>query len=116
MSVQRKIRQRAQRRDKRIKHSLTTSRPRVAVFRSLNNIYAQIIDDVEGKTLAACSSFDIKDTNADKTVVARSVGIELAKRAKAKGVDSVVFDRGRFLYHGRVKSLAEGLREGGLTI
>lgn len=117
MSVQRKIKQRAQRRAKRVRRSLNTEeRPRLSVFRSLDNIYAQVIDDVAGNTLVACSSRELTDATGDKTAVAHSVGIELAKRAKAKGIDSVVFDRGRFLFHGRVKSLADGLIEGGLTI
>ncbi|HEX9600541.1 MAG TPA: 50S ribosomal protein L18 [Mariniflexile sp.] len=114
--MQRKIKQRAQRRDARVKHSLSPSRPRLAVFRSLNNIYAQIIDDAQGKTVASCSSLELKDVTGAKKVVAHAVGVELAKRAKAQGVDSVVFDRGRYLYHGRVQSLADGLKEGGLTV
>lgn len=92
----------------------TTSRPRLAVFRSLQHIYAQIIDDSTGTTLAAASSQekDLKVTgNADG---AKQIGKTLAERAKAKGISAVVFDRGGFRYMGRVASLAEGAREGGL--
>ncbi len=115
MSIQRKVKQRAQRRVLRVRSALTLdARPRVSVFRSLNNIYVQLIQD--GKTLAACSSLELKNVSGDKKAVAHTVGLELAKKAKAQGIDTAVFDRGRFLYHGRVKSLAEGLREGGLTV
>jgi large subunit ribosomal protein L18 len=92
----------------------TTARPRLAVFRSLQHIYAQIIDDSTGTTIAAASSQekDLKVTgNADG---AKKIGKTLAERAKAKGVEAVVFDRGGFRYMGRVASLAEGAREGGL--
>lgn len=88
--------------------------PRVSVFRSLKHMYAQIIDDMNHNTLAACSSLELENVQGDKSAVARAVGLELAKRAKAKGVDAVVFDRGRFKFHGRVKALADGLREGTL--
>lgn len=92
----------------------TTARPRLAVFRSLKNISAQIIDDASGHTLVSASSLekDLKATgNAEG---AKKIGIELAKRAKEKGISAVVFDRGGFQYHGRVEKLAEGAREGGL--
>jgi len=92
----------------------TSERPRLAVFRSLKHISAQIIDDSTGVTLAAASSLEkeLKATgNADG---AKKIGLELAKRAKEKGINAVVFDRGGFQYHGRVSSLAEGAREGGL--
>ena len=88
--------------------------PRVSVFRSLSHIYAQIIDDMTQQTVASCSSLELDDLKGDKTAVAHAIGLELAKRAKAKGVDAVVFDRGRFKFHGRVKALADGLREGTL--
>ena len=88
--------------------------PRVSVFRSLKHMYAQIIDDMSQRTVASCSSLEVNDLKGDKTEVARAIGLELAKRAKAKGVDAVVFDRGRFKFHGRVKALADGLREGTL--
>jgi large subunit ribosomal protein L18 len=88
--------------------------PRVSVFRSLKHMYAQIIDDMNQHTVASCSSLEMDDLQGDKTAVAHAIGLELAKRAKAKGVDAVVFDRGRFKFHGRVKALADGLREGTL--
>lgn len=88
--------------------------PRVSVFRSLNHMYAQIIDDMNQCTVASCSSLELDNLKGDKSTIAHAVGIELAKRAKAKGVDQVVFDRGRFKFHGRVKALADGLREGTL--
>ena len=88
--------------------------PRVSVFRSLKHMYAQIIDDMGQHTIASCSSHELGNVQGDKTAVARAVGLELAKRAKAKGVETVVFDRGRFKFHGRVKALADGLREGTL--
>lgn len=88
--------------------------PRVSVFRSLKHMYAQIIDDMTQKTLASCSSLELTDLTGDKSAVAKAIGLELARRAKEKGVDAVVFDRGRFKFHGRVKALADGLREGTL--
>lgn len=118
MSVQRKIKQSKQRRAERVRDALRvkSSRPRVSVHRTLKQVYAQVIDDVTSKTVASCSSLELKDIAGDKKAVAFAVGKELAKRAKDKGVESAVFDRGSFLYHGRVKALADGLREGGLTI
>jgi large subunit ribosomal protein L18 len=99
----------------RAKISGTPERPRLNVFRSETNIYAQIIDDVNGVTLVSASSLE-KDFHAEgtKTEIARQVGQNVAERAKAKGIDTVVFDRGGYVYHGRVKALAEGAREGGL--
>lgn len=91
-------------------------KPRIVVFRSLNHIYAQVIDDAAGKTVASSSTLIIKNNNVDKTAAARLVGIDLAQKAKQAGVEHVCFDRGRFLYHGRVQSVVEGLREGGLQI
>lgn len=93
----------------------TETRPRLSVFRSNKEIYAQLIDDVNGKTLAAASSRD-KGINAEgtKTEVANSVGKAIAEKAKKAGIETVAFDRGGNLYHGRVKSLAEGAREAGL--
>jgi large subunit ribosomal protein L18 len=109
------------RRHSRVRHSLqgTPERPRLSVFRSLNHIYAQVIDDSAGHTLVAAS-----DTDADvrkaisgkkKSEVATLVGEAVAKRARDKGVTSVVFDRGGFRYHGRVQALAEAARKGGLV-
>jgi large subunit ribosomal protein L18 len=99
----------------RAKVSGTPERPRLNVFRSENNIYAQIIDDVAGNTLVAASSLDkeIEGKGGNKEA-ARAVGKLVAERAKAKGIDTVVFDRGGYLYHGRVAELAAGAREGGL--
>lgn len=93
-------------------------RPRLSVFRSLKQIYAQVIDDTEGRTLAAASSLDkeVRDQVAGlkKAEQAKVVGEVLARRAKARGIDKVVFDRGGYKYHGRVRSLAEGARAEGL--
>lgn len=99
----------------RAKISGTAERPRLNVYRSLSNIYAQIIDDTTGNTIVSASTlekeFDGKTGNSD---AAKKVGLAIAERAKEKGISSVVFDRGGYLYHGRVKQLAEGAREGGL--
>ena len=97
------------------KVSGTAERPRLNVYRSLNHIYAQIIDDVQGVTLAAASSVE-KDFGmaGGNKEAAKKVGELIAKRAAEKGIIDVVFDRGGYIYHGRVKELAEGAREGGL--
>lgn len=94
----------------------TVERPRLAVFRSLNHIYAQVIDDTTGKTLAAASSLEkeLKGANQRKTDEAKTVGRLVAERAKSAGVEQVVFDRAGFRYHGRIKSLADAAREAGL--
>ncbi|WP_397362060.1 50S ribosomal protein L18 [Olleya sp. R77988] len=93
----------------------TEARPRLAVFRSNKEIYAQIVDDVNGKTLAAASSRDKGITaKGNKVEVATLVGKSIAEKALKAGVETIAFDRGGYLYHGRVKSLAEGAREGGL--
>jgi len=94
----------------------TVERPRLAVFRSLNHIYAQVIDDTTGKTLAAASSLEkeLKAGNQRKTDEAKTVGRLVAERAKSAGVEQVVFDRAGFRYHGRIKSLADAAREAGL--
>jgi large subunit ribosomal protein L18 len=99
----------------RAKISGTPERPRLNVFRSAANIYAQIIDDVNGVTLVSASSLE-KDFSCEgtKSDAAMQVGMNVAQRAKAKGIDTVVFDRGGYVYHGRVKALAEGARKGGL--
>jgi|TARA_R110000850_G_scaffold16697_1_gene51752 large subunit ribosomal protein L18 len=91
-------------------------RPRLAVFRSNKEIYAQLIDDLSGKTITAASSRDkdIDVSKANKVEAAKLVGKALAERAIKAGVETISFDRGGYLYHGRVKSLAEGAREGGL--
>ena len=93
----------------------TAERPRLNVFRSDAHIYAQIIDDVQGVTLVSASSLDKEIEGGSNTAAARQVGISLAAKAKEKGITEVVFDRGGYLYHGRVKELAEGAREGGLS-
>ena len=94
----------------------TQDRPRLAVFRSLNHIYAQVIDDASGKTLVAASTVEkeLKGSSSTKTEEAAVVGRLLAERAKAAGIERVVFDRAGFRYHGRVKSLADAAREAGL--
>ena len=99
----------------RAKLSGTSETPRLNVFRSEANIYAQIIDDVKGVTLVSASSLDKSIVGSGGNVAAAAaVGKLVAERAKAKGIETVVFDRGGYLYHGRVKALAEGAREGGL--
>ncbi|OUM95067.1 MAG: 50S ribosomal protein L18 [Thermobacillus sp. ZCTH02-B1] len=102
----------------RKKISGTAERPRLSVFRSAKHIYAQLIDDEKGITLASASTLDKelrgKIANGGNVEAARQVGELIAKRAKAKGIDKVVFDRGGYLYHGRVKALADAAREGGL--
>ena len=104
------------RRHRRIrgKVSGTAERPRLVVFRSNKGISAQLIDDDSGKTLAGASWVGLKSFSGNKTDQAAEVGKNLAAAAKAAGVETCVFDRGGYLYHGRVKALAEGAREGGL--
>lgn len=102
---------------KRIRKKIrgTVERPRLSVFRSNKYIYAQLVDDLNGHTLAAASSFEGAVANeGNKSEQAAAVGKLLAERAKAKQIERVVFDRGGYLYHGRVKALADGAREGGL--
>lgn len=102
----------------RKKVSGTGERPRLAVFRSLRQIYAQIVNDEKGQTVAAASSLKLagvgKRAGTTKTQVARLVGGEIARRAKEAGVSRVAFDRGGYKYHGRIKALADAAREGGL--
>ena len=99
----------------RAKISGTPEMPRLNVFRCEANIYAQVIDDVNGVTLASASSLDKAiEGYGGNIAAATAVGKLVAERAKAKGIETVVFDRGGYLYHGRVKALAEGAREGGL--
>jgi large subunit ribosomal protein L18 len=100
----------------RLKINGTTERPRLSVFRSARYIYAQVIDDTTGRTLAAASSLEQELAGDTKVDRARAVGRALAERARAAGVSAVVLDRGGYLYHGRVRSLAEGAREGGLNL
>jgi large subunit ribosomal protein L18 len=116
MATSKKDRIKAHRRTMRVRAKVKRygMPPRVSVFRSLNHLYAQIIDDMKHQTIVSCSSLEMTGIKGDKKTVAHAIGLELAKRAKEKGVDAVVFDRGRFKFHGRVKSLADGLREGTL--
>ena len=92
----------------------TESRPRLSVFRSLKHIYAQVIDDASGRTVAAASSREKGQTGGGKKDGAVGVGKLIADRCKEKGIESVVFDRGGFKYHGRIKALADAAREAGL--
>jgi large subunit ribosomal protein L18 len=111
----------AERRRRRVRGKVegTSSRPRLTVDRSLKNIYVQLIDDVAQKTIVGVGSqsklmqgvIEDKDT---KTAVAKKVGMKAAELAKEKGIESVVFDRNRYIYHGRIKAVADGAREGGL--
>jgi large subunit ribosomal protein L18 len=107
-----------QRRHIRIRKRLrgTTDRPRLSVFRSLNHIYAQVIDDARGTTLAAASTLDadLKGTKGTGTERAKAVGTAIGQRAKAAGITQVVFDRGGYMYHGRIQALADAAREAGL--
>ncbi|MBQ3294945.1 MAG: 50S ribosomal protein L18 [Oscillospiraceae bacterium] len=105
-----------QRRHERIRNKVigTAECPRLNVFRSNANIHAQIIDDEKGATLVSCSSVELKLANGGNVEAARTVGTKLAERAKEKGIENVCFDRGGYLYHGRVQALAEAAREAGL--
>ena len=104
-----------QRRHRRVRKKVVgqANRPRLAVYRSNRHIYAQVIDDVSGRTLASASSL-ADGAEGSRKEIARAVGRRVAERATQEGIASVVFDRGGFLYHGRVAELAEGAREGGL--
>ena len=108
------------RRAKRVRKKVhgTAERPRLAVFRSNRHMFAQIIDDVAGRTLAAAGSLNMDKPSIEgmdgKTAFAKAVGLELARKAQEAGVDTVVFDRAGYLYHGRMAALAEGARDGGL--
>ncbi len=92
----------------------TEARPRLSIYRSTAHIYVQIIDDLEGKTLVAASTVEAKSKTGGNLAAAKEVGKAVADKAKAKGITKVVFDRGGYLYHGRVKALAEAAREAGL--
>jgi large subunit ribosomal protein L18 len=98
----------------RAKLAGTDVRPRLNVYRSLNHIYAQVIDDQKGQTLVAASTLQIKSKTGGNVAAAKEVGKAVAEQAVAKGIKRVVFDRGGYLYHGRVKALAEAAREAGL--
>ena len=105
-----------QRRHERIRNKVigTAECPRLNVFRSNANIHVQIIDDEKGATLVSCSSVELKLANGGNVEAAKQVGAEIAKRALDKKIENVVFDRGGYIYHGRVKALAEAAREAGL--
>ena len=92
----------------------SSARPRLAVYKSNKEIYCQLIDDIKAITLASASSRDGSISGSNKTDKAKAVGQSIAEKAKGAGIDNVVFDRGGFIYHGRIRALAEGAREGGL--
>ena len=98
----------------RAKMQGTAERPRLNVYRSLNHIYAQVIDDAQGTTLVSASTVAAKAKSGGNVAAAKEIGKQVAERAKEKGIKKVVFDRGGYLYHGRVKALADAAREGGL--
>ena len=114
MAVNKELRRLRIRRGIRNKISGTSERPRLSVFRSNKNIYAQIIDDLSGKTIVSVSSAKVEGQVDNKVAASVEVGKAIAKLAMEKGITSVVFDRSGYLYHGRVKSLADGAREAGL--
>ncbi|MBK7894331.1 MAG: 50S ribosomal protein L18 [Candidatus Promineifilaceae bacterium] len=118
MAIKSKIARKRRHRRIRNKISGTAQRPRLNVFRSLDHIYAQVIDDVAGKTIVSASTVDkalrSEVVGKPKKDQATMVGKAIAERAKAAGVSKVLFDRGGYLYHGRIKALADGAREGGL--
>jgi large subunit ribosomal protein L18 len=119
MATKKSITLRRKRRVRRALVQAAAGKPRLSVFRSSQHIYAQVIDDRAGRTLAAASSLekDLREklkTGADKAA-ATEVGRLVAERARAAGIDKVVFDRGAYIYHGRVRALAEAAREGGLN-
>lgn len=112
-----KIVARKERRAQRVRQKVRNSgMPRISIFRTARHMYAQLIDDAQHKTVASCSSLELKELKGDKTQIAQALGKEFAQRALNAGIKAAVFDRGSFLYHGRVKALAEGIREGGLQI
>ncbi|MCX8032022.1 MAG: 50S ribosomal protein L18 [Thermoleophilia bacterium] len=116
MDAIRKLNLQRARRARRVRSKVrgTPERPRLSVFRSNRAIWAQIIDDTRGHTLVSAGSVHIQEKGLSKTEQAAKVGELLAERAKALGISRVVFDRGPYLYHGRVKALADGARQGGL--
>ncbi len=118
MAIKSKVARKRRHQRIRTKISGSAERPRLNVFRSLDHIYAQVIDDVAGKTLVSASTVDkalrVDVAGKTKKEQATLVGKAIAERAKAAGVTTVLFDRGGYLYHGRIKALADGAREGGL--
>jgi large subunit ribosomal protein L18 len=107
-----------QRRHLRVRKKVegSSARPRLAVTRSAKNTFAQLIDDTAGNTLASASTLEIRGGEGDKTAKAKQVGMLLAERAVKAGISAAVFDRGGLAYHGRIAALADGAREGGLTL
>jgi large subunit ribosomal protein L18 len=116
MIPQRKRNEIRQRVHTRIRRRLsgTTERPRLSIYRSLNHIYAQVIDDSQGVTLVSASTVAAKAKTGGNVAAAKEIGKQVAERAKEKGITRVVFDRGGYLYHGRIKALADAAREAGL--
>jgi large subunit ribosomal protein L18 len=116
MIPQRKRNEIRQRVHTRIRRRLsgTTERPRLSVYRSLNHIYVQVIDDSQGVTLVSASTVAAKAKTGGNVAAAKEIGKQIAERAKEKGIRKVVFDRGGYLYHGRIKALADAAREAGL--
>jgi large subunit ribosomal protein L18 len=112
------VRKARERRHKRVRSKVfgTAERPRLVVFRSNRGIEAQLVDDLEARTLAAATWLQLKRFKGTKTEQAAEVGKLLAQRAKEAGIEQAVFDRGGYLYHGRVKALADAAREGGLKV
>ncbi len=111
-----KKQEKRERRHKRVRAKITgnQNRPRLSVFKSNKHIYLQLIDDGKGQTLFSASDTEIKGGSMNKTETAKKVGLLIGKKAKEKNIEAVVFDRGGYNYHGRVKAAAEGAREGGL--
>ena len=107
---------RRQRRKMRVRKGVfgTAEQPRLSVYRSLNHVYAQLIDDLQGKTVAAASSVELEIKKGGNSTAAKEVGKKLAEKAKSAGIGKVVFDRNGFKYHGRIKALADAAREAGL--
>ena len=118
MSLHKREAQKTQRRVFRVrgKQFSRGEKPRISVFRSLNHIYAQIIDDNAHETLTSFSSLNLGKTKGDKKEIAKKVGLELGKLAVQKSIKDAFFDRGKYKYHGRIKALADGLREAGINI
>jgi large subunit ribosomal protein L18 len=116
MNVQKIKQQKRIRRHNRVRSVVngTADRPRLSVFRSATHIYAQLIDDVSGRTLAAASTREVKDATGKKTDKSVAVGTLIGEKAKQAGITQVVFDRGGYKYHGRVKALADAARQAGL--
>ncbi len=117
MSLLKNLKARHKRRTMRVRSAQKSrgEKLRISVFRSLNHIYAQIIDDTKGVTVLSCSSKVLADAKGSKKDIAKQVGLTLGKEAVSKNLQAVFFDRGSYLYHGRVQALADGMREAGLS-